>query len=338
MKFLIFLLFASQFSWATELRRETTMPLGECETQNYSPDLVKATAYVNLIKDRIIAANPDVFRGDLAAIGAGVQNSESPRAWAAKRSCVVEAGLILRVQNDAQLAFAIAHEMAHLTMRHNTDGVPVSSLQAQQRQVQELEAQVQALQKGTPAYIANFQSVSTRLEAAKAIVISALVAAHGADFANNWDEAEADLVGAHLMLRAGFRGNEVGWRNEQLAISQEAGLDNHSPAPQISAQARITAALSACGASSIARMTEPARGNGPYPNACWSIWKLTKDEPSGDSAYRTLLNAEGLVNLPGTNLSDVKAEIRANLNSGPILKEEPAPAPAAPASSDDDEE
>lgn len=284
MRFLGLLLFAVSLlatSATTDLRRETSVELEDCDRSQFSDRFPSTVRYSQQLMQHIMENNPDVFHGDLAPENfcIGITNNRvGGRAWADSktRTMVIDPNLVLRVQNDAQLAWIIAHELAHVSMRHYVE--PNAS-----------------------------RNNSARVE------------------------AEADAIGAHLYLRAGFTSDELAWRVQQLAVlpnmmASVTGPDyfgevqtmtaGHAPSPDIPASERISNAYQTCGGSS-ANMSEPSFGqNLPYPAPCWSVWSIRHDEPSRSAEFRRLMNdSRSLVNvITSPNLAAVKTEI---LNSEP---------------------
>lgn len=315
-------------SEATELRRNTNIPLTECNSEGFSNNLPKATAYVNRIKDHILASNSEIFRGDIAPanICLGVQhNTTGGRAWAevVHRTIRIESNLIERAQNDAQTAIIVSHELAHLAMRHTLDANPVtgsqrSVAQAAFTRIYNLLEQITNLGKGSPDHQATHSRLSRELEAQQNIISPLVNAELGANAVNNWEEAEADTVGANFYLRAGFTSDELAWRTQQIIIARANNQDAHGPPPQITAAERLSQSNAACGIRQISTMAEPERGVARYPHECWSTWRLLKREPEINSTYRSLMNdTTSIVTLPGTpTLAEVKAEIEALTTSG----------------------
>jgi hypothetical protein len=316
---LLFAFLVPASTFAIELRRETPFPFEECDRSQYLTVTPKATAYVTEVARRIMLANPSVFRGDLAFENFcfGIRyNDTGGRAWATaeSRSFVVESGMLTRVQNDAQLAFVVAHELAHVSLRHFHGGYPVSgpaitAAATEIRRINELIFSPNARSEDNDA-------LNTQLRAQEAIINNAITAQFGEGVLNNWEEAEADRVGAQFYLNAGFTSDELAWRPQQIIITDAMRLDVHSPAPQITARERIDRSYSGCNVpSDRTNMSEPVRGTASYPSSCWSIWNLRHNAPATDSEYRTLMNdSRSIINLDlpaGSNLEAVKAEVEA---------------------------
>ena len=315
---LILFFIGGNVSQATELRRSTSVTLSECNSEQYASNLPKATAYINKIKDHIISSNSSVFVGDLAPenICFGVDlNPVGGRAWAeaVHRSARVDSSLIQRAQNDAQMAIVVAHELAHITMRHTLDANPINGSQRNVAQaaftrIYQLLSQLSGAAKG-----AETMRINSELDTQRAIVNPLLESQLGVGASNNWEESEADIVGANFYLRAGFTSDEIAWRTQQISIANANNADAHGPPPNISAQARIVESNRICGVTQISRMSEPVRGIARYPSECWSTWRLLRHEPETNSVYRELMNDNlSLVNLSGApTLAEVKAEIEA---------------------------
>jgi len=315
---LLLVTLVSTSTFAIELRRETPFPFEECDRSQYLTATPKATAYVTEVARRIMLANPSVFRGDLAFENFcfGVRfNNTGGRAWATaeSRSFVIETGMLTRVQNDAQLAFVVAHELAHVSLRHGHGGYPVSgpAITTAAAEVR----RINALIFSPSARPEENAGLNEQLRTHEAVINNAISAQLGSDAINNWDEVEADRVGAQLYLNAGFTSDELAWRPQQIVITDAMRLDVHSPAPQISSTERIDRSYSGCNVSDRANMAQPERGTASYASSCWSIWNLRHNAPATDSEYRTLMNdGRSIVNLDlpaESNLQAVKVEVEA---------------------------
>ena len=99
----------------------------------------------------------------------------------------VNTGLLYKVDNEAQLAGAMAHEMSHVILRHGTTQLSKANL---------LEI---------PAVLAE-EVTGSRLMGRLAEAGVAL----GLNKFSRKDEAEADALGAHLMAEAGWNPGELG--------------------------------------------------------------------------------------------------------------------------------
>lgn len=330
MKTLIFLInFFVMSAQAIDLRRETPFPFEECDRSQFLTETPKATAYVIDVARRVMAANPSVFRDDLAFENFcfGVRfNDTGGRAFADadSRSFYIETGMLQRVQNDAQLAAVVSHELAHVSLRHFHGGYPVSgpAITAAATEVRRISARI--FDEETRPTGEENALLNGELRAQNEIINNAITAQFGAGILNNWVEAEADRIGAQLYLAAGFTSDELAWRAQQIVIARQRNEDVHGPPPQISAQERINLAYEGCHVSDRANMPQPERGNLRYPLECWSIWNLRHDAPATDSAYRTLMNdSSSVVNLElstDSNLAAVKTEVRAYNPPSPKAK------------------
>jgi predicted Zn-dependent protease len=109
----------------------------------------------------------------------------------------VNTGLLYKVDNEAQLAVAMAHEMSHVILRHGTTQLSKANL---------LEI---------PALLAEAATGSRTLgRMAEAGVVL------GLNKFSRKDEAEADAMGAHLMAEAGWNPAQLGRFFQKLEGSQ----------------------------------------------------------------------------------------------------------------------
>lgn len=324
MKRLVFsITFLTLSAGAVELRRETPYEFKPCNRTEFITVLPKSLTYVTDMARRIMHANPSVFNGDLATENFcfGIKYNENGRAWAnaETRSFVMDTGMLTRVQNDAQLAFVVSHELAHVSLRHFHGGYPVSgpAISAADAALREIRAQMMLESNRTHEASERLNDEEHRHQA----VIDDAIRAQFGEITGNWEEGEADRAGAQFYLAAGFTKDEIAWRSQQVVITDERNEDPHSPPPQISAQERISQAYAGCDVTNIASMSEPARGGGPYPNQCWTIWNLIHNAPATDGTCRSLMNdARSIVNLDlpeESNLNAVKAEVAAYVHPNP---------------------
>lgn len=151
------------------------------------------------------------------------------------------------------------------------------------------------------------------------------------DTESSQDEADADRVGAHFFLKAGFTADELAWRQQQIAdVLAQLGITPgqhpgerampinadgtplmHAPAPDISSSERIANGYRACGVTNPATMSEPSIGNLRYPSECWTIWDLRHGAPARSATYRAWMTDErSITNLALTpGLQDAKDEL-----------------------------
>lgn len=113
-------------------RREPTGELGDC-TQKTFQELARrddvespeATAYVRKIAAQVMKANPDTFSGvyDPSKICLYVVKRSDVNASAASdiRNIFFNTGMLEIMDNDAELASVISHELSHITMQHVMD-------------------------------------------------------------------------------------------------------------------------------------------------------------------------------------------------------------------------
>lgn len=323
---LVFLISTSAGADEILLRRSTRAQLTEC-TVNVpeSVALPRTQALIAKIVKRITDANPHVFQGDLAPekLCFSPHFVPSQRAWAEadSRSFRVETGLIQRVQNEAQLAFVVAHELAHVAMRHTPlegnpvpgpDGDATGELLMSQSEVFD---RMIAAPKGSPEALrlmSIHQAQDRQLE-------DLFLRYFSPEFFANWMETEADVTGAMYYLKARYPAVELSWRVEQLVLGlQSAGLDPltqqtgrgydpHAPPSSHSSLERQSIARAAC--QVIDR--EPLRGLNRYPTPCWQIWHISVDLPSRYPHFKNLVEAADQTSLRSLELDEAKAEIAA---------------------------
>ena len=317
-----------------EIRRQTIVTLSTCQ-EEANPNLTKTDRYVQNLKRKITTANPDIFSEDLNAVDIclGVKLTKSQRAWAEadKRSAKIDTGLIMRVKNDDQLAFTMAHELAHITMRHTPlDGIPIEGVDREDarellRRHQAKYEEILAWPKDGPREV--FERLQRELREINQALNIIIEDHHGEEAVSNWMETEADVVGAYYYLRSGFDPLEVTWRLDQIVIAlSDAGLDPrtqshgpgydpHGPPPTMTSEERVARALTVCGLDLGPFSEPPTRGTHRYPMPCWQIWNikfnLAQNEPLFFDLYRNLpTRNEQEIN---PSLSEVKGEIRTQI-------------------------
>lgn len=316
-----------------ETRRETSVALATCHDSQYSPNLPLTKRYLRSILDELISSSPEVFRGDLAKnkICIGPKLSTSQRAWAQaeKRSMEIETGLILRIQNEEQLATVIGHELAHVALRHTPlegnpvpgdDGIKANLLLKQNAEYME---KLFTLVKGKDAAeILMYQEKEAQVSKE---INDLFLKNFDKEFTANWMETEADVTGAVYYLKAGFSSVEIGFRIEQLATdAHRAGLnprtqnsgrnfDPHAPSPAMSAEDRTELAHRVCELDS---SEAPPRGIHRYPMPCWQIWNMRVNLPSTNSEFYQLMQNKTSRNIDrGVTLEEVREEIRTALKN-----------------------
>ena len=114
-----------------------------------------------------------------------VQNSSVPNAWAIPGHVVMTRGLLAGLDNEAEFAFVMGHEMGHVAARHSARQTSYGMLQ-----------QIGLAAAGTAL---GGQAYSDALLNAGAIGSSLLLLKYGRD-----DELEADRLGIQYMTRLGY--------------------------------------------------------------------------------------------------------------------------------------
>ena len=136
-----------------------------------------AQRYVNLVGSSIASRSDTTYKWRF-----GLIKSDSVNAFAAPGGFVlVTAGLVKSLQSEDELAFVLAHEIAHVVKRHHYRVV------LRQRLAEQASAKLQA-SMGEPADAALSQA-------------SAQIYARGLD---KTSEYEADRLGVELMTQAGY--------------------------------------------------------------------------------------------------------------------------------------
>jgi hypothetical protein len=320
------------------LRRSTTVRLAtvSCVQEARAPELRAARALIQRIAAQIMQRNPEVFRGDLepSQICVVPNLDLGQRAWAEtdKRRISIEAGMVLRVQNEAQLAFVIAHELAHVALRHTPlEGNPIpleSRAQANEWLLEHsrLVSSLYDFPKGSPRALA-IQARAAELERHTLLLFKQYF---GEEFIASWLETEAEVAGAVYYMNAGYPAAELGWRLEQLAVALfragrdprtqhgGGGFDPHSPPGPESSTERLRVAQDACRlSSSISSPIDPLpRGTHRYALSCWQIWNLRFNLPQVSPLYGALYQ-QALSRVPALDLSTSLHEAKRSLCASP---------------------
>ncbi len=146
-------------------------------------------AYLTEITQRIVAvAKPRPYRYRIRVVRDASVNAFTPGAGLV----YVHAGLLARMENEAQLAMILAHEIAHVTEGHVLKG-------AQAAQGIQLLAQVAAV-AGAATGILKGEALQT----VYGYVVNAAVNGHGRS-----QESEADAVGLDYLVKAGYDPREA---------------------------------------------------------------------------------------------------------------------------------
>ena len=314
-----------------ELRRETSVTLTRCSESDQSNEFPQTQAYIRRIAARVMSNNPSIFHDDLdpSNICVSLDPVASQRAWAdaGQRSFEIDAGLILRAQNENQLAFTISHEFAHVALRHGPlegNPIPEESREEANRLFLEHESVYNCLlQAGKdPDLIGSYHR---QLDIISSSIHDMFTHYYDEEVAANWMETEADVAGTHYFLNAGYSPVEVAWRFEQMVVGlvragvdpiHEIGgndFDPHSAPSELSPQERAAFALRACGLEG-PNPQEPPRGTNRYPMPCWQIWNLKINLPATNQNYARLFSQGSSNEKPSraNELNLVQAELCAN--------------------------
>jgi beta-barrel assembly-enhancing protease len=158
-------------------------------------------AYLNDIVQRLIAqAHPRPFTYSLHVVNEGSVNAFTFGGGL----LYVNAGLIARMENEAQLAMVLAHEIAHVTESHVTKGIEDAY------GIQLLGEIAKATAVSTGA-VAKSQIPPALLDKTYDYSMKASVSGHG-----RGNESEADVVGLDYMVKAGYDPREAPGTFEQL--------------------------------------------------------------------------------------------------------------------------
>jgi hypothetical protein len=323
----IILTISTVFAHDIELRRETSLPLSNCRTTEAVSNYPLAQAFIDNVAKKIMKANPEIFHSDLdpSHICLSVDPVKSQRAWATtdERKISIDAGLLLRVKNEAQIALTISHELAHLALRHTPlEGNPIplnDREQVNQLLLRKEEALNQLLAVGKGPLNAIYQE---RIRGIEHTINEVFKIYFDDETIANWTETEADVTGAHYYLNTGYPSVELAWRHEQLVLAlHTAGInpiqnlggnnfDPHGPPSAHSSQERASLALQACRLNTLNPMA-PLRGTNRYPMPCWQIWNLKIDLPAREISYSQLYNRDAgtVIEEDAPSLQQVKTEL-----------------------------
>ncbi len=158
-------------------------------------------SYLNDIVQRLVAqAHPRPFTYSIRVVNEGSVNAFTFGGGL----LYVNAGLLARMENEAQLAMVLAHEIAHVTESHVTKGIEESyGIQL----LGEI-ARVTATSTGATNRVPIPPSL---LQKTYDYSMKAAVSGHG-----RANESEADVVGMEYMVKAGYDPREAPKTFEQL--------------------------------------------------------------------------------------------------------------------------
>jgi len=161
---------------------------GEIEKQAEVVDNQELTAYINSI-GRKLAAQP---QADEYPYTFKVVNDKSINAFALPGGpAFVHSGLIATVDNEAQLAGVLAHEITHVALRHGTNQVTRANLI-------QLPAMLAVKAAGTDSMLGKLSQIGIGLGANSLLLSFSRTA-----------ETQADLVGAQIAAQAGYNPIEM---------------------------------------------------------------------------------------------------------------------------------
>ena len=161
---------------------------GELEKQVEVIDNKELNAYINLIGSRL-AAQP---QADKYPYTFKVVNDKSINAFALPGGAAfVHTGLIAAVDNEAQLAGVLAHEITHVALRHGTN-------QASKANLIQLPAILASKAAGTGSMLGQLSQLGIGLGANSVLLKFSRTA-----------ETQADLLGAQIAAQAGYNPIEM---------------------------------------------------------------------------------------------------------------------------------
>ncbi len=161
---------------------------GEIEKQAEVIDNKELTAYINSIGSKL-AAQP---QADKYPYTFKVVNDKSINAFALPGGpAFVHSGLIAAVDNEAQLAGVLAHEITHVALRHGTN-------QATRANLIQLPAVLASKVAGTDSMLGKLGQIGIGLGANSVLLKFSRTA-----------ETQADLVGAQIAAQAGYNPIEM---------------------------------------------------------------------------------------------------------------------------------
>lgn len=158
-------------------------------------------AYLGDIVQRLVAhAHPRPFVYSLRVVNDGSINAFTFGGGL----LYVNAGLVARMENEAQLAMVLAHEIAHVTESHVTKGIEGAyGIQ--------LLGEITRVTAASTGATAKTQIPPALLEKTYEYSMKASVSGHG-----RANESEADVVGLDYMVKAGYDPREAPGTFEQL--------------------------------------------------------------------------------------------------------------------------
>jgi predicted Zn-dependent protease len=183
-------------------------------------------AYLTDIVQRLVAqAHPRPFAYSLRVVNEGSVNAFTFGGGL----LYVNAGLVARMENEAQLAMVLAHEIAHVTESHVTKGIEG----AYGIQLLGEIARVTAASTGATA---RTQIPPALLDKTYEYSMKASVSGHG-----RANESEADVVGLEYMVKAGYDPREAPGTFEQLMkeYGDQAAIQNFFYGDHPTNQSRI---------------------------------------------------------------------------------------------------
>jgi len=187
-----------------QLGEETAVQVRKQMTVISDPVL---TAYVNRVGKRLVAAQEATESG--FPFSFEVVADPSINAFALPGGHMfINTGLLRAVDNEAQLAGVMGHEMSHVILRHGTN-------QASKANLIELPAALAAQLAGKGSMVAQLAQLGIGLSANSVLL----------KFSRN-AESQADLMGSHLMSEAGYDPMEMAHFFNQLGSPGKGMVGN----------------------------------------------------------------------------------------------------------------
>lgn len=135
--------FAEQKKWLYEEKLKWVMEHFD------KPELVTDTEVNNYISAVMLKLAPAVKELKVPGISVYLSRSGIPNAFTPGYNTVfINAGLFTRIQNEAQLAFVLCHEMAHLFLKHGEEAADQYLSSIQSREFKEKVAAIKKQQFG----------------------------------------------------------------------------------------------------------------------------------------------------------------------------------------------
>jgi predicted Zn-dependent protease len=325
----------------TSVQRKS--PLKSCKEEAksaYNPKLKLANAYLEKMIDLVVSENQksaQTFRGflDRTKFCSGVISSSSMQASGDPANGMLSAttGLLGKAQNDAEIAFALTHEMAHITLnnflgtRTFENKIPklekasynalANSSELAYGDVLSISAQVDAIFDVNPSgsydenapYAPQYRKLyEIALKDQKCKMQCEAFKTLGTKLGNAFEAYDTSEAKRKIMVKKYYSGEEIANKSESdadevgLEFMARAGFDL-SQATGFIGRARSTAPTSAC----VGKVFK--RGYGAHPATCWRMQHIADEVKEHQKNYaRFQVNAKQNI-IAGPSLAEAKEEI-----------------------------